>query len=257
MKKPFFGLFCILFALAVINISWKSAKFSTRHADVSAKQFLQKYLDNIYESAHLQESGLTFEVFKKAMTGFVDLKIMNKLPQSASVLTVVDFTKSSHEKRMWIIDVPNKTLLLNTLVAHGRGSGEDMATQFSDKMDSHQSSLGFYITDDVYYGKNGRSLRLDGMDEGFNTNARARAIVVHGAGYVSEGAIAAMGHLGRSYGCPAVPPELADQVINTIKGKTLLFINCNNCNYTSKFLDEDLAANYVFPYPGNSFIVSL
>jgi hypothetical protein len=158
---------------------------------------------------------------------------------------------------MWIIDMLNNELLINTWVSHGHGSGDDMATSFSNKIDSHQSSLGFYITDDVYNGKNGRSLRLDGMDAGFNSNARERAIVVHGAEYVGENAIDQIGRLGRSYGCPAVSTAVSNQVIDLIKNKTVMFINGNDGRYTSKFLDQDLAANYVFPGTNNSVMASL
>ncbi|HEY0245310.1 MAG TPA: murein L,D-transpeptidase catalytic domain family protein, partial [Mucilaginibacter sp.] len=150
-----------------------------------------------------------------------------------------------------------KQLLLNTWVAHGQGSGDDMAKQFSDNNESHQSSLGFYLTDDVYMGKHGRSLRLDGLDEGFNRNARTRDIVVHAADYVGETAIEKMGRLGRSFGCPAVAPEVRDQVINTIKGKTVLFINGNDSNYSSKYLDESNLTAFVPDTTGFAITASL
>jgi len=146
---------------------------------------------------------------------------------------------------MWIVDLINKQLLLNTWVAHGQGSGVDVANSFSNTDDSHQSSLGFYVTDDVYIGKHGRSLHLDGLDEGFNSDARAREIVVHAADYVSQSAIDQMGRIGRSWGCPAVSPEVAGQVIDYIKGKTMLYINGNDSTYNSKYLNEDLSASYV------------
>jgi hypothetical protein len=202
MRRPLGGLVCILLILAITTISWKADKFNKHNIDFkrgfSARELLEKYISNIYESAHLQGSGLGLDVFDKAVTGFMNLKATNKLPQTSSILTIVDLTKSSHAKRMWIIDMLNNELLINTWVSHGHGSGDDMATSFSNKIDSHQSSLGFYITDDVYNGKNGRSLRLDGMDAGFNSNARERAIVVHGAEYVGENAIDQIGRLGRS-----------------------------------------------------------
>ncbi len=109
-------------------------------------------------------------------------------------------------------------LVLNTWVAHGQGSGDDMANRFSNNNESHQSSLGFYLTDDVYIGKHGKSLRLDGLDNGINSAARARGIVVHAADYVCQNTINQIGRLGRSFGCPAVSPEVAQTVINTIKG---------------------------------------
>ncbi|RYE20643.1 MAG: murein L,D-transpeptidase catalytic domain family protein, partial [Sphingobacteriales bacterium] len=155
--------------------------------------------------------------------------------------------KPSHTKRMWIVDMVSKSLLLNTWVSHGQGSGNDMATAFSDTEHSHQSSLGFYVTDEVYFGKHGRSLKLDGMDAGFNSHARSRAVVVHAADYVSQGAINQLGRLGRSHGCPAVSPEVSDMVINTIKGKTMMFIAGNDSRYTSKYMDETIAQNYLYP----------
>ena len=261
MKKRLGGFTGILLILAITTISWKSANPIKHNIDfrngLSARQLLEKYVSNIYEAGHLQASGLEFNVFYKAVTGFMNLKALNKLPQTSSILTVVDLTKSSHEKRMWIIDMIDDVLVLNTWVAHGHGSGDDMATTFSNRIDSHQSSLGFYITDDVYNGKNGRSLRLDGMDAGFNSNARERAIVVHGADYVGENAIGILGRLGRSYGCPAVPLDVAEQVISTIKDKTVMFINGNDDRYNSVFLDEEMAANYIFPDSNHAVMASL
>jgi len=236
-----------LLIFSATMISWRSvgsAKPNTKitnakTSEVSAKALLEQYVSNVYSTAHLQQSGLDLAVFQKAFTGFLNLKIANKLPQNSSILTVVDLSKPSHEKRMWIVDVVAKSLLLNTWVAHGQGSGDDMATQFSNNNESHQSSLGFYLTDDIYFGKHGRSLRLDGMDEGFNSSARARDIVVHAAPYVSEQNIKVQGRIGRSFGCPAVSPEVSDMVINTIKGKTVLFINGNDSSYSSKYLNAD------------------
>ena len=249
MKKHFLGLLCALSILSITIISWKPAETTKTNGNlnkpVSVRELLEKYVDNIYESAHLQQSGLTFNVFKKALTGFINLKIADKLPESSSMLTIIDFTKSSCEKRMWIIDVLNKSLVLKTWVAHGNGSGMDMASCFSDKINSFKSSVGFYLTDDVYYGKHGRSLKLDGLDPGFNENARAREIVVHAADYVGQNVIDEHGRLGRSQGCPAVAPEVADQVIDAIKDKTVMFINGNARHYSSKYLDEAQAANFV------------
>ncbi len=211
----------------------------------TARQLLGRYIDNIYESAHLKVSGLDFDVFKKGVTGFINLKAEKKIPRETSILTLIDYRRSSQKKRMWIIDLITKTLILNTWVAHGEGSGRNAAKRFSDKIDSHASSIGFFLTDDVYYGKNGRSLRLDGLDEAFNINARAREIVVHGASYVSLNNIRSTGRLGCSFGCPAVSPKVADRVINTIKAKTVMFINGGTKHYNSKLLDENRAAGFV------------
>ncbi|HEY8784016.1 MAG TPA: murein L,D-transpeptidase catalytic domain family protein [Mucilaginibacter sp.] len=260
MRKRFGGLAGILLILAIASISWKPVGANTpvtnSNKTFKAQELLEKYIDNIYESARLQESGLAFNVFKKALTGFINLKNSNKLPQTSSILTVIDFTRPSREKRMWIVDVIGKELVLNTWVAHGVGSGKDMATRFSDRNDSHKSSVGFYITDNVYYGKHGRSLKLDGLDAGFNSNARSREIVVHAADYVGESTIEHLGFLGRSFGCPAVSPEVADRVINTIKDKTVMFVNGNVRHYASKYLDEEQAANFVSD-SNNAYIANL
>lgn len=205
------------------------------------------YLSNIYETANLYAAGLNLDVFAKAVTGYLNLKKFKNLNPDNSILTIVDFNKSSCSKRMWIIDLQNATLLMNTWVAHGQGSGEDMAGQFSNIDSSHQSSLGFYITGEIYNGKHGHSLRLDGMDNGFNSNARSRDIVVHAAAYVSQQTINSTGRLGRSFGCPAVSPELAPEIINLLKNKTVFFINGADNKYDSKYLDQDFAATSLFP----------
>ena len=212
-----------------------------------AADLYSAYLSNIYETANLYAAGLNADVFAKAVTGYYNLKLSKQLNQDRSILTIIDFNRSSCTKRLWIIDLQNASLLLNTWVAHGQGSGEDMACQFSNTDDSHQSSLGFYLTGEIYNGKHGRSLRLDGMDANYNSNARARDIVIHAAGYVSQEVISSTGRLGRSFGCPAVSPELAPQIINMLKDKTVLFISGGDNRYESKYLNPDFAANYLFP----------
>ncbi|WP_426672120.1 murein L,D-transpeptidase catalytic domain family protein [Mucilaginibacter sp. McL0603] len=259
MKRCYWGITCVLLIFSISIISWKAEKTRnpekitpeiTKPAKLSAKDRFSQYIEDIYNTAQLNNAGMDMVVFQKAVTGFFNLKAANKVPQYSSIVTIVDLGKSSCTKRMWIVDLINKELVLNTWVAHGNGSGNDMASHFSNTNESHASSLGFYLADDVYNGKHGRSLRLDGLDAGFNDNARARSIVVHAAPYVSQRNIERQGRLGRSEGCPAVSPKVAGKVINTIKGKTVLFINGNDYNYTSKYLDEDVAANYV--YPGSS-----
>jgi hypothetical protein len=249
MRKHFW---CVTLAVVLLSgtvVSWRSAGANKSDGKVNstlnAKELFNQYVNNLYQTAGLQQSGLAFDVFEKAVTGYTNLRLAHKLPVNSEVLTVVDFTRSSREKRMWIIDVITKQLLLNTWVAHGQGSGEEMANRFSDQNDSHQSSLGFYLTDNVYMGKHGRSLRLDGMDPGFNGNARMRDIVIHAAGYVSQAAIDRKGYVGRSFGCPAVSPKVVNQVINTIKGKTVFFINGNDERYNSSYLDETGPLNFI------------
>jgi hypothetical protein len=140
-----------------------------------------------------------------------------------STLTVIDYSKPSTEKRLWVFDLRSRALVYEELVAHGRGSGDNLATAFSNSPQSHQSSLGLFETADTYSGKNGYSLRLKGLDAGFNDKALERAIVMHGAPYVSEQAVKSLGRLGRSWGCPALRPAVAHEVIDRIRGTGLVF----------------------------------
>ena len=261
MKRRFWGGMCVLFiiSMAIASISWKaetkkrSKKITAKSAKYfSPKEYFSQYIAEIYNTAQLNEAGLDMAVFQKAVTGYFDLKATNKVPQYSSIITIVDLAKSSCTRRMWIIDVINKELILNTWAAHGSGSGDDVPHYFSNSNDSHASSVGFYVTDGVYNGKHGRSLRLDGMDAGFNDNARSRSIVIHAAPYVSQSSIDKLGRLGRSEGCPAVSPKVAAKVINILKSKSVLFINGDDSSYTSKYLDADMATNYV--YPGNAML---
>ncbi len=211
-------------------------------AKITTDSLYNSHVNNLYNEINLEYTGLSQAVFEKALTGYYNLKKSGKVSEDKSILSIADFDKNSTQKRLWIIDLDKKKLILNTWVAHGQRSGADKATRFSNSSDSFQSSIGFYLTAEVYRGQHGRSLRLDGMDEGFNSNARRRSIVVHGADYVSQGTINALGRLGRSQGCPAVPAELSNLVINTIEGKTVLFINVTDQRYTSRYLDEHMAA---------------
>lgn len=244
------GFLSMILLFTFLSVSWKTDRPIISTTDSTAIQIpnldakatasvaLSNYINKIYTESSLQQANLSFPVFEKAITGFLNLKSENELNQDKDILTIVDFTKSSSTKRMWIIDLKNKELLLNTYVAHGQGSGADMATAFSNTEESHQSSLGFYVTNETYFGKHGLSLKLDGFDKGVNDLARNRAIVVHGASYVSESFIKQTGRLGRSFGCPAVPVELNDKIINIIKSKTCLFINGNSNRYQSALLDQ-------------------
>ncbi len=162
------------------------------------------------------------ESFTKALEGYYQWKDNGKVQKD--ILTIVDFSMSSKEERLWVIDLKNNQILFQSLVAHGRNSGIEYATSFSNKPESHQSSLGFYTTGETYIGKHGYSLRLDGLEKGINNNARKRAIVIHGADYVSETFIENNGRLGRSFGCPSVPEELSKELIDTIKNKSCLYI---------------------------------
>ncbi|WP_316788548.1 murein L,D-transpeptidase catalytic domain family protein [Pedobacter frigoris] len=237
------GFIAINFALTIV--SWTStAPNNTTLSELPEDSLYTNHITDLYKSAHLEESGLNPSVFEKAVTGFYNLKKNGDVSSDKSILTIADFDLNSTKKRLWIIDLNKKKVLLNTWVAHGQRSGSDIARHFSNSNNSFQSSIGFYLTGEVYYGQHGRSLRLDGMDEGYNSNARKRSIVVHGADYVSQETINSLGRLGRSQGCPAVAPEVANIVINTIEGKNVLFINVSDQPYTSRYLDEHLAAMY-------------
>jgi hypothetical protein len=248
MKKYILGLSgLIAFSFFILSTSWTTEKKVATPAiapiAISVDSLYDQHVNKLYTAVHLKEAGLSKPTFEKALTGFYNLKKTGQLSQK-SILTIVDFDQLSTEKRLYIIDLDKKEILLNTWVAHGQRSGADEAVTFSNKNNSFSSSLGFYLTGEVYKGMHGKSLKLDGMDNGFNNNARMRSIVVHGAAYVSPGTINALGRLGRSQGCPAVAPELADKVINTIEDKTVLFINKSKEEYTSKYLDHTLAANF-------------
>ena len=235
MRKQILGLLGIVSVAS--SFTFMSLKPTSTVEDLSliAKtlskdSIYNKYVDDLYDSTHLEAAGLSFPVFEKALTGFLNLKNSGQL-SSKSILSIADFDQSSTKKRLYIIDLDQKKIVLNTWVAHGQNTGLDEAVKFSNVNDSFTSSLGLYITGEIHKGIHGRSLKLDGMDNGFNDNARKRAIVMHGASYVSEGTINALGRLGRSQGCPALAPVIADVLINAVSYKTVLFINKSVKNY--------------------------
>ncbi|ESU29434.1 hypothetical protein FLJC2902T_08370 [Flavobacterium limnosediminis JC2902] len=162
------------------------------------------------------------EAFSKGVEGYLQLKEQGVIQKD--VLTIVDFSLSSTQKRLWVIDMLTNTVLLQSVVSHGRNSGEEFATSFSNESNSYKSSLGFYTTGETYNGKHGLSLKLDGLESGINSNARNRAVVMHGADYAAESIIKQQGRLGRSQGCPAVPYAIHKEIINLIKNKSCLFI---------------------------------
>jgi hypothetical protein len=165
--------------------------------------------------------------------------------QSPSTLTVIDYSKPSTEKRLWVLDMRTHAVLYEELVAHGMGTGDNVATSFSNEPETHKSSLGLFVTEGTYVGKNGYSLRLNGLDEGFNDRARERAIVMHGAPYVSETFAQAQGRLGRSWGCPALREAVAHELIDHVKGGNLVFAYYPNAQWlkTSQYLGDCAAAS--------------
>ncbi len=171
------------------------------------------------------ENTINYTAFEQAIIGYNKINEKNK-----NIITLIDFTKPSTEKRLYVIDMRQKKLLYSSLVSHGRNSGENYATSFSNKNGSYKSSLAFYLTENTYQGKNGYSLILNGLEKGINDRAKERAIVIHGAAYCNS-PILASGRLGRSQGCPALPQAVSKPIINTIKGGTLLYIYANDQEY--------------------------
>ena len=179
----------------------------------------------LYQEMQL-EGIVNFTAFEQAIAGY------NKIEEkSKEILTLVDFSKPSTEERFYVFDMRHKKLLFSSLVSHGKNSGGNYATSFSNENGSLKSSLGFFLTENTYQGKNGYSLVLNGLEKGINDRAKERAILIHGAAYSNPSVIASSGRLGRSFGCPALPQAVSKPIINTIKGGSLLFIYANNQNY--------------------------
>lgn len=193
--------------------------------------------DSIYDQLNLGRFGLQRNVFNYALQGW------QKMKTSKSVLSIVDMSQPSTNKRLYIVDLVNKKILFNTYVSHGQKSGDLLPTSFSNVNSSYQTSLGFYKTLNTYMGKHGLSLQLKGLEKGFNDNVYNRNIVLHGADYVCEEFIRKTGRLGRSQGCPAVPYAESKKIIQTVKGGTCLFVYSPNPDYLTKsaFLAEPVA----------------
>jgi hypothetical protein len=173
------------------------------------------------------ESLLSFDIFRIALKGMGNVDgLKNK-----DIITIIDFSKPSTKERFFVIDLQNKRLLYKSLVAHGKNSGGNMATSFSNSPRSLKSCLGFFITAETYSGKYGYSLKLDGLEPGVNDNARARGIVVHGADFVTAEIARQSGLLGRSYGCPALPLNKAKEIIDKISRGSCFFIYANDQKY--------------------------
>lgn len=187
-------------------------------------------LKSLYENLHLQDFGMSEDVFDYAMKGFYILQKKKKI-NNPDYITICDFSQSSRNKRLYLIDLKNDSLLINTYVAHGRNSGGEYANRFSNKMKSRESSLGFYITGNTYRGKHGLALTINGQEPGINNNAARRRIVIHGSKYVGENYLEFSRFMGRSFGCPAVPQDETNTIINTIKNGTCFFIYHPNKKY--------------------------
>ena len=200
--------------------------------ELSVNEIIAEKADSIYNTLHLLQAGLQEEAFEQAYKGYY--KLLEQGMVQNEVLTIADFSKPSSAERLFVIDMEKGKILFHTLVAHGRNSGLNYATDFSNKLESNKSSLGFYLTLQTYYGGKGYALRLQGLEKGINDNAFARAIVMHGSDYVTSQFANTNGHLGRSLGCPAVPTKQTKAIINSVKNGSLLFIYHPTENYKSK-----------------------
>ena len=196
----------------------------------SPKSKNEPFVSNENLSVKLNINSKAFEL---AIKGYEKLKQLGQL-NNQRYLTIADMSKASSEPRLFIIDMEKQVLVLQTFVAHGRNSGMLFAKNFSNKIGSFQSSLGFYITGSVYQGKHGKSLVLKGVESGINDNAEQRAIVLHGAAYANKGFVNQQGYLGRSLGCPAVPEKEVESIIKTIQGASCLFVYAADNSYLNK-----------------------
>ncbi len=223
-----FFIFTILSCLYLPTGFGKSNNYSFKNFKLSTKELKSATL--LYDKLNLDNLGLSQEAYLMGLKGFEHLKSQGKL-RNENVITIIDFSKPSSSKRLFIIDISSGVLLFNTYVAHGQNSGYAMAEKFSNKASSLQSSLGFYETSSTYLGKHGYSLKLEGLEKGINDKAMERSIIMHGASYVSEGVIKIKGYLGRSWGCPAVPEKYSKPIIDKIKNGSCIFIYANNSMY--------------------------
>src|SRR5580704_8162085 len=222
------GLLCGLVVAFVLPVKGLRAGNPVKAKHASAANaakiaVFEEEVTNLYEQIDLKEIGLTRKAFENALKGYyylLDHHWLNK----TNILSICDMSQSSRSKRFYVLDLEQKTVLVNTYVAHGRNSGGEFANSFSNSPSSHKSSLGFYITQGTYYGNNGLSLKIRGMERGFNDRAGGRNIVVHGSVYVGPDFLEMNQFCGRSYGCPAVPADESETIIDLIKEGSVLFI---------------------------------
>lgn len=212
MKKAIY-LFILVFCYLPLQVS-ASNTHSNSYSNVNNPDVV---INHVYEKANLK-GIIDYQVFKEGYNAYYNTKGRKK-----QLLTIIDYSKPSTEKRFFVIDLKRNILVYNTYVSHGVNSGGREAKRFSNTVNSRQTSLGTYLTDTTYYGGNGYSLKLDGLTHGVNDNARRRYIVVHGADYATETFIKRNGYLGRSWGCPALPRGLSRQIIDTIKGGSVIY----------------------------------
>ncbi len=231
--NPLNSFFSILLALTFISANPapepKHTEIPVSTHDVESDRLLVGF-------ENLRADGLSFDAYRYAVIGYRHFKKQGLV--KSDTVVIIDFDLPSTAERMFIIDMKNNVLIDNTLVAHGKNTGNNRAVNFSNKEGSLQSSLGFYLTGETYVGKHGFSLRLDGLEPGVNDNARSRNIVIHSADYATYSFIEKHQRLGRSFGCPAIPPSVHREIINTIKDGNLLFIYSSKAGYKPTFVQE-------------------
>ena len=208
----------------------KERQLALKKAELNIKE--------LYNELNAAQYNLSFTAFRYAYIGYQTMKKQHRL-NNKELFSIIDFTKDCNSKRFYTIDLEKMKIVYYTYVAHGKKSGERMATSFYDAVESNKSSIGFYITGNTYNGGNGYSLILNGDEKGYNSNLAKRSVVVHAADYANEDYIARNGRMGRSLGCPALPENIYKQVIETIKEKTMIFAYYNDAKYlkTSKYLN--------------------
>ncbi|MGV8093371.1 MAG: murein L,D-transpeptidase catalytic domain family protein [Mangrovibacterium sp.] len=214
------GICCIFLLLTPENLTGFVSSSGEEDASVPGWR-------ELYFSMGLQEI-IPVKAFEEAMTGYRAIREKQK-----EILTLIDYSRPSTQKRLYVLDIKRQKLLFASLVAHGKNSGGNYATSFSNEVGSGKSSLGFFLTGNTYWGKNGYSMVLDGLEKGINDRARERAIVMHGAPYCNPSVLKTTNRLGRSLGCPALPPSLNRPIIDTIKNGSVIYIFANNEAYSA------------------------
>lgn len=222
----------LMLALILGSVSITSFGFTLKNPTKtelkSSKAVLEDNEKRLYEEIGLN-GKLNYDVFKTALNGY------NKIDgRKKELLTIIDYSKPSTEKRFFVIDMDKKELLVYSHVSHGKNSGGNIATSFSNKVSSNKSSLGFFLTENTYIGGNGYSLVLNGLEKGINDKAKDRYIVIHGADYANPKVAKSQGRLGRSLGCPALPRDISKKAIDMIKNGSVLFVYGNDTNYLER-----------------------
>lgn len=259
MKKLLLHLFLVILVISAFSFSYEEPKSEKVEAEPPVvkvtpenkaeerSRLAEEKLESLYRSIDFGKGEEpAYPVFRKALVGYLNLLNQGKLAKE-NILTIIDFSLPSIEKRLWIIDLESKKVLFHDLVAHGKNSGDNMATKFSNIRHSNMSSLGFYVTAHKYIGKHGLSLRLSGQEVGYNDKAMERAVVMHGADYVNPEICKSIGRLGRSFGCPAISMAIYKEVIETVADGSCLFIYYPDEEYlkNSFFLQEAQAVEFL------------